>query len=222
MSDKPKSAFDNIAAGIDPSTGQTVAVNPSVPKASAVPAIPAALDNNLLGQFVTLLIAKEAREASEAAAQEERRKTIQRQRDRNAKDQDSKVLLKQARCKHLKGGRRGPKTQNKDYAVYQFQFIDFSEYIRCRICGMKWYNQDTSEYLVRPDKNGKLRKIGNHTHKGWREAVEMCEASTDTMSTSERIPNVRPNATNLDASGQQFETRLVDKDTGELIEGVAL
>lgn len=187
-----------------------------------LPAQQAPLDNNVLGQLLQYLILKEGREAAAAQQAEERRKQIQKQRDRNAKDQDSKILLKQARCKHLKGGRKGPKTQNKDHAVYQFQFIDFSTYIRCRICGMKWFPKDTMEYLVRLDKTGKERKISNHTHKGWREALEMCDASTDTMATSERIPNVAPNATNIDAAGMEVETRFKDKDTGELIEGVTI
>lgn len=187
----------------------------------AVPA-PVAFDQNALGQLLQYLILKEGREAAAAQAQEERRKQIQKQRDRNAKDQDSKILLKQARCKHLKGGRKGPKTQNKDHAVYQFQFIDFSTYIRCRICGMKWFPKDTMDYLVRLDKSGKERKISNHTHKGWREALEMCDASTDTMATSERIPNVAPNATNIDAAGMAVDTRFVDKDTNEVLEGVVI
>jgi len=187
----------------------------------AVPAIPA-FDQNALGQLLQYLILKEGREAAAAQAQEDRRKQIQKQRDRNAKDQDSKILLKQARCKHLKGGRKGPKTQNKDHAVYQFQFIDFSTYIRCRICGMKWFPKDTTEYLVRLDKSGKERKISNHTHKGWREAQEMCDASTDTMATSERLPNVAPNANNLDAAGLEVQTRFVDKETNEVLEGIVL
>ena len=175
-----------------------------------------------LGLLLKYLIMKEGREAADAARQEERRKQIQKQRDRNSKEQDSKILLKQARCKHLKGGRKGPKTQNRDHAVYQFQFIDFSTYIRCRICGMKWFPKDTMDYLVRIDKYGKERKISNHTHKGWREALDMCDASTDTMATSERIPQVAPNATNTDAAGLGIDTRLKDAVTGELLEGIAL
>lgn len=188
---------------------------------NSTPAAPA-FDQNALGQLLQYLILKEGREAAAAQAAEERRKQIQKQRDRNAKDQDSKILLKQARCKHLKGGRKGPKTQNKDHAVYQFQFIDFSTYIRCRICGMKWFPKDTADYLVRLDKSGKERKISNHTHKGWREALDMCDASTDTMATSERIPNVAPNATNIDAAGLAVETRFVDQETKETLEGIVL
>ncbi len=231
---KPKSAFDLIAEGVKPEVDDAnvasfVPGNLPAPATagalqghSVAPSAIAGVDSGVLGKLIQYLILKEGREAATAAQAEERRKQIQRQRDRNAKDQDSKILLKQARCRHLKGGRRGPKTQNKDYAVYQFQFIDFTSYIRCRICGMKWYEEDTVEHLVRVDKTGKKRKISNHTKIGWREANGMCDASTDTLSTSERIPNVRPNATNLDITGQQFETRLVDKDTGEVIEGVQL
>lgn len=183
-------------------------------------AAPAAFDQNALGQLLQYLILKEGREAATAQQNEERRKQIQKQRDRNAKDQDSKILLKQARCKHLKGGKRGPKTQNKDYAVYQHRFIAFTQYIRCRICGMRWYEKDTQDYLLRLDKNGVERKISNHTHKGWREAVEMTDASTDTPSASESLPNIAPNATNLDSAGLQFENRFRDTVTGEIIEGV--
>lgn len=189
---------------------------------SPVPGAAPVFDQNALGQLLQYLILKEGREAAAAQAQEERRKQIQKQRDRNSKDQDSKILLKQARCKHLKGGRKGPKTQNKDHAVYQFQFIDFSTYIRCRICGMKWFPKDTQDYLVRLDKQGKERKISNHTHKGWREALDMCDASTDTMATSERIPQVAPNANNLDAAGLAFENRFVDQETKEVVEGVVI
>lgn len=87
---------------------------------------------------------------------------------------------------------------------------------------MKWFPKDTAEYLVREDNNGKERKISNHTHKGWRDAVDMCDASTDTQSASESIPNAAPNATNLDAAGLEFQNRFVDKETGEAIEGVVL
>jgi hypothetical protein len=227
MSEKPRSAFDDGFEGgesnptIKAKAPQAAPVAQAAIAGTAAPAV-ATFDGNVLGQLLQYLILKEGREAAASEQAEERRKQIQRQRDRNAKDMDSKILLKQAKCKHLKGGKRGPKSQNKDYAVYQHRFIAFTTYIRCRICGMKWFPTDTAEYLLRLDKHGKEHKISNHTHKGWREAVEMCEASTDTQSASESIPNAAPNARNLDAAGLAFENRLIDKDTGETIEGVAL
>src|SRR5579859_7315935 len=195
MSDvkKPKSVFDQLSEGAIPAV-DGVQEAPATQAVIAGQPAPAAVDPGVLGQLLQYLILKEGREAQAAQHAQDRLNTIQKQRDRNSKDQDSKALLKQARCKHLKGGKRGPKTQNKDYAVYQHRFIAFTTYIRCRICGMKWYPLDTDEYLVRQDKNGRERKINNHTHKGWREAVDMCDASTDTQSASESIQNAAPNA----------------------------
>ena len=205
---KPKSVFDQLSEGTIPET------DVSTPAAAPV-AVPqtAGLDNTLLAQFVALLLAKEGRLAAEAQADVDRRKAIQKQRDRNAKDQDSKLLVKQARCKHLKGGKRGPKTQNKDYAVYQHRFITFIEYIRCRICGMRWFPEDTAEYLKR---NGK--RISNHTKIGWREAVAMTDASTDTASASEALPNISPQAAGnyRDAAGLPVTPRFVDEDGNEV------
>ena len=211
---KPKSVFDQLGEGVPPETevAQTVQQSASV----------GGIDAGVLGQLLQYLILKEGREAQTAQLVQEREKARAIQRDRNAKDQDSKILLKQARCKHLKGGKKGPKTQNKDYAVYQHRFIAFTTYIRCRICGMKWFPKDTVEHLVREDKQGRERKISNHTKIGWREAVNMTDASTDTQSASESIPNVAPNATNVDQYGAEFTSRFVDKETGETIEGVQI
>jgi hypothetical protein len=50
----------------------------------------------------------------------------------------------------------------------------------------------------------------------------MTDASTDTQSASESIPNVAPNATNVDQYGAEFTSRFVDKETGETIEGVQI
>jgi len=215
MSDvkKPKSVFDQLAEGTAPTTEAT-----AVPVAPAPVAAPTGVDSNVLAQLLNYLILKEGREAAAAEEQLVREKARQKQRDRNAKDQDAKSLVKQARCKHLKGGKKGPKTQNKDYAVYQHVFIAFTTYIRCRICGMKWFPQDTIDYLMR---NGK--KISNHTKIGWREAVAMTDASTDTMSKSEAIPNANPTgaAQFTDAFGNTTNNRVTDLE-GNLVDNVEL
>lgn len=224
---KPKSVAEILAAGGNPSVEETV-VDSNIEEVASeaapgfqgqqptlAPTTP--FDQNALSQLLQYLILKEGREAAAAQQLEDRYKAIKKQRDRNAKDQDSKVLLKQARCRHLKGGKRGPKTQNRDYAVYKFRFIDFSMYIRCRICGMRWFPKDTVEYLYR---NG--HKISNHTHKGWRDAIDMTEASTDTEGASEAIPNVTPQAQYQDSAGLAVSPRVIDIDTGKLAEGVVL
>jgi hypothetical protein len=230
MANKPKSPFDDDFDGSADSSQQTSSqpvvpvVQPPMTQAPAPAAAnpPLQLGSDAVSQLLQYLIMKEGREAKAAQESEERRKSITAQRERNAKDQDSKRLLKQARCKHLKGGKRGPKGQHKDYAVYQHRFIAFNDCIRCRVCGMQWLREDTVDYLVRTDKRGKKVKIANHTHKGWREAMEMCDQSTDTMSASESLPNVAPNATYVDAAGLPVQGQIRDKDTGELIEGVSI
>lgn len=213
---KPESVFDQLSAGKTPVVGA-----PSTPNnKEAAETLTQGLDNNLLGQLVGLMVLEQQERLKVAKAAQTREDARTAQRNRNAKDQDSKLLLKQAKCKHLKGGKRGPKTQSKDYAVYQHRFINFIQYIRCAICGMKWFMEDTVEYLVR-----KGHKISNHTKIGWREACGMMEGSTNTMSASEALPHAIGGAAAsqayTDASGLAVSPRIVDLD-GNAVEGVEL
>jgi hypothetical protein len=215
---KPESVFDQLGKGQVPGTAA-----PSNPVTrDAAEALTNSLDNNLLAQLVSLMVLEQQERLSTAKNVKQREDARAAQRNRNAKDQDSKLLLKQAKCKHLKGGKKGPKTQNKDYAVYQHRFISFLQYIRCCICGMRWYMEDTKEYLLR-----KGRKISNHTKIGWREACDMMEGSTNTMSASEALPSAiggaaANNAQNyVDAAGLPVSPRVVDLD-GKQVDDVEL
>ncbi len=216
---KPESVFETLAAGKNPSTNVTAAPSTTANKEVAE-TLTQGLDNNLLGQLVRLMVLEQQERLKIAQNVQIRENARTAQRDRNAKDQDSKLLLKQARCKHLKGGKKGPKTQNKDYAVYQHRFITFIEYIRCAICGMKWYMDDTVEYLVR-----KGRKISNHTKIGWREANGLMEGSTNTMSASEAIPHAMGGAAAAqaytDSAGLRVSPRIVDLE-GNVVDNVEL
>lgn len=216
---KPESVFDQLAAGKAPSANATPA-SPTPDNKEAAEALTQGLDNNLLGQLVKLMVLEQQERLTASKNIQAREDARSAQRNRNAKDQDSKLLLKQAKCKHLKGGKRGPKTQNKDYAVYQHRFINFVEYIRCAICGMKWFMQDTVEYLVR-----KGHKISNHTKIGWREAVGMMEGSTNTMSASEALPSAIGGAAAAqaytDAAGLKVSPRIVDLE-GKQVNDVEL
>jgi len=219
---KPESVFDQLSAGKAPA----VVAGPATPTATlskeTSEALTQGLDNNLLGQLVRLMVLEQQERLQVASNLQARESARAAQRTRNAKDQDSKLLLKQAKCKHLKGGKKGPKTQNKDYAVYQHVFIDFTTYIRCRICGMRWFMQDTVEYLFR-----KGRKISNHTKIGWREAVNMCDSSTDTISKSEQMPSAIGGAaagnaqSYVDSAGLAVSPRIVDLD-GNQVDNVEL
>jgi hypothetical protein len=210
--EKPKSVFDQLSEGKTPGSVS--------PAKEAAEALTAGLDNNLLGQLVQLMVLEQQERLKAAQGLQLREKARSAQRERNARDQDSKLLVKQAKCKHLKGGKKGPKTQNKDYAVYQHRFINFLMYIRCAICGMKWFPEDTMEYLLR-----KGRKINNHTKIGWREAANMMEGSTNTMSASESLPSAIGGAAAsqayVDAVGLPVSPRIVDLE-GNPVEGVEL
>lgn len=215
---KPESVFDQLGKGQAPGASA-----PSTPETrDAAATLSNGLDNNLLGQLVSLMVLEQQERLKLAANSQKREDARSAQRDRNSKDQDSKILLKHAKCKHLKGGKRGPKTQNKDYAVYQHRFIAFVEYIRCAICGMKWFREDTVEYLVRAG-----HKISNHTKIGWREACAMMDGSTNTMSASEALPSAiagagANNAQNyVDAAGLVVTPRIVDLE-GNAVSDVVL
>jgi hypothetical protein len=217
---KPKSVAEMLAEGQNPS-GETVFAPVDTPK-QAAEALTNELDNVTLKQLVSLMVLEQKGRLKKANDDEMREKARSAQRERNSKDQDSKALLKQAKCKHRKGGKRGPKTQNVDYAVSQHRFITFVQYIRCLICGMRWYPEDTIEYLLR-----KGHKISNHTKIGWREACDMMNASTNTMSASESIPTAIGGAgANLvrgytDAAGLPVVPRITDVD-GNVVQNVEI
>jgi hypothetical protein len=143
--------------------------------------------NNALGMkqeqvdlLLRILLAKEAKAASEENDKAEAEKQKHIQRLKNAAGRFKKLLIKQARCTHLKGGKHRRNTQAKDYAVYYHTYINSVPAIRCFVCRMTWYLKDTKEFLFRNDK-----KVPNHTKLGWNEAREMLGTSTNTPSCSE-------------------------------------
>ncbi len=215
---KPLSIAEQLERGLNPSDLVNAAT--PAPAATSAPAIASApaSDNDTASvtQLLRLLMAKELREEQTLQAERQREENRAKQREKNAKGQDTKVLLKQARCKHLKGGKKGPKNQNKDYALFSHTFIDASSFVKCNICGMKWRPGDTVDYLVR---NGK--KISNHTHMGYNEvALLLSDSSTNTASSSEV-----PAAMMAKLTPQQIGTavlqdlRIIDLDTGKPVVG---
>lgn len=186
------------------------AVHPAPPKASG----------KTLEELVAVMLRREGREALEEENRLITQQTKQKQREHNAKDHDSKILLKQARCKHLKGGKTRIKTQQIDYAVAAHVFVNAVVYIRCLVCGARWYREDTSEYLVR-----RGHKISNHTHIGWREAVQMTLQSSNTQTKSEMIAFAHGTqetpSNRLDSTGLPVNLQFVDLE-GKPVEGVEL
>jgi len=137
-------------------------------------------DPSAVNQLLVAILAREARAAAKEESDEAAKLIRSKKRDENSKHTTLADMAKQARCKHLKGGRRGPKAGVKDYAVGIHTFIDQSTIIKCHLCGMKWRRDDTVEYLYR-----KGKKIRNHTRIGWEEASAMVAQSTNTQTSSE-------------------------------------
>lgn len=144
-------------------------------------------DPSAINQLLTVILMREARLAAKEEAAEAARKLRSDKLDQNAKHGQESDLLKQARCKHMKGGRRGPKAGIKDHTVYPHTFINGETVIRCTTCSMRWKKDDTVEYLLRSGK-----KIKNHTRIGWHEAAAMVGQSTNTASSSEIPLDAKP------------------------------
>jgi hypothetical protein len=206
---KPKSVFEEIENGTisgSGTPGDTVA--PAASPLAALSALPQANLNdgtvNLLVQVLTLMAQKESRTL--AQEEQERKNNAQRdaQRVKNAQGQEYERISKQAKCRHRKGG-TGVKDTKIDFCVGTHTYPDNTCIITCLLCKAKWRNGDTREYFLR-----KGRKIANHTHVGWQEAVDMYNNSSNSASKSEIDPNIlRPNAATTAKSGT------VDPRTGD-------
>lgn len=144
-------------------------------------------DAKTLQMLVQLLLAERQEnlieKQSKLAHYQEREKQRRINAEFNAQEKQQSYTL----CTHKKGGRSGPKSPKVDYAVYFHTFVDGNSYIRCQICGMKWKNTDTTEFLIR-----RGRKIPNYTGKGWKEAHDMLSQSTNTPTSSEVMINTSP------------------------------
>jgi hypothetical protein len=144
------------------------------PKSSAV-----SEEQAILRTLVQLMVEERQEALNERKAKLESFREKERQRQINAEYQRKENERKQELCTHKKGGKglKGPKV---DYALGFHTFSDASSYIRCLICGAKWKNQDTDEYLVR-----RGERIPNPTGIGWKRAYAMLGESSNTPTSSE-------------------------------------
>lgn len=227
---KPQSVSDLLEQGHKPdaSAAAGVAASAALPAAAlnapqaAAPAL-AGIDAGLLGQLVSLMVAERAEALKTTQELKQRIAAVEKQRSRNSREQDAKRIAKQATCRHLKGvGKHSPKgtAQRIDYAVYLHRFVDFSERIQCRICAAKWRKGDTADYFLRGG-----RQIPNHTHIGWREAMQMVDQSSDTFTAGEAVV-LREGAAEraavyTDKDGNKVTSTMVDKE-GKLVENFEL
>jgi len=141
-------------------------------------------DTQLLLKLVQLLMEDKQIEAEERkakrASQELRDKSNRSLAEYNEKVEQNKQRI----CTHLKNQpsklyKSAPSIRT-DYAVSHHTFPDGNTYIRCLICGAKWHKGDTVQLKW---KDGK--QVENWTGIGWKEAVQMVAASTNTATASE-------------------------------------
>ena len=135
--------------------------------------------------LLTLMATKEARIAEDEQNKETARLARNAQREKSSKAHVEKQLVKQARCRHLKGGKLGPLGGVPNYNVTMHTFIQNIVVGKCNNCGMKWQPGDTPEFLFRLDGKGVKRRIANHTKQGWTEFQAMQIQSTNTPTSSE-------------------------------------
>lgn len=137
-----------------------------------------------LAQMTKLLQIQAVREVRLAKKEEEDLEKVEakrHQREVASRSTIKAVIEQQKNCDHLKGGRNRSQTkQNPNYNISYHSFIDGTRRIRCHNCGMKWFKDDTREFLIR---NGK--KIPNHTGLGWNDALFMQRNTSNTLSASE-------------------------------------
>ena len=132
--------------------------------------------------MLEILIAREAKVAQKELDLEEKIKVRDEIRRRESETYTVGMINTQATCKHLKGSGTRRRNQQRDPNVFFHTFQDGTRMVKCNSCRMKWFPQDTRDFLTR---NGSA--IPNWTHLGWKDAVELCEDSSNRPSSSERF-----------------------------------
>ncbi len=147
---------------------------------------PAGLNASQADLLLKVMFEREARLAREEAAIQTARAAKEKQREKNQSQHADKDLIRQARCLHLKGGKKRLGNR-KDPNLVIHTYIDAVSVIKCATCGMRWKVRDTVDFLFRDG-----QKIKNHTKMGWAEARAMLEESTNTPTSSEIPLQTRP------------------------------
>jgi hypothetical protein len=237
MSDKPKSVFEEMAEGTFAVTTpaaatpvaqqQKQAAKPVVhtvkaePGATPAPAaqVPGYVPMDAFMKFVELLTAREAREEAKLQVELQGNQAREKQRNRNSANQGLKLIKKQARCRHRKGAKNDPRV---DYNVGMHTLPTGEAYIKCLTCRMRWLEGDTAEFLYRGPKHS---EIPNHTKKGWYEACQMVESSTNRPSMSEIPITSRTSGIGTRHAQIQHESEVdaaVRDSSGELAEAIQI
>jgi hypothetical protein len=160
--------------------------------------------NNTMERMLELQLKREEREAKEQARADAERAEIASARqakidNRVKKDRDAlaKKFRVQVNCTHEKGKAGIPRTDGaKFYNIYAHRFPGGQICIACRNqCGMRWWQGDTREWLIRDGK-----RVKNHTGKSFADMWKLLP--NDAFSSSE-VAMKDPTLENL---GEEVET----------------
>ena len=154
-------------------------------KVQSKPVTPSQLDALMatvavLAEQVKISSAREMRLNAAEEQLEAQRLAKRKQYANQGKEDDKNRLTRQARCKHLKGGKNRRANAMEDFCLNLHTYPSGESIIRCMVCSMKWRITDTKEVVVR---EGMVYK--NHTGIGWSEALSMVQKSTNVRSSSE-------------------------------------
>lgn len=141
--------------------------------------VPASTQNKL-ELLLELMLKKEETSLVKEQADRDRSLLIAAQREKTQSHAAYKIIMLQASCKHLKGGKRLKADSKIDYNVSLHVFPDGVWQIKCHTCSARWRKQDTPDFFVRSGK-----KVPNHTRMGWEQAMRFVDQSTNTFSSSE-------------------------------------
>lgn len=143
-------------------------------------------DAATLHLLVQLLLAERQEALLDRQAKATAHQEKEKQRKINAEYNEAEKIQSQTLCSHKKN-QKGVKGPRVDYAISFHTFTSAESYIRCLICGMKWKNKDTDEFLTR-----RGVQVKNHTGIGWKAAYKMLGESSNTATSSEVQLNTSP------------------------------
>src|SRR5258708_18051147 len=158
----------------------------ATPAPAAAAKVPVAAEDGL-GLLLELLLGRESTALEKEPSEKKHRQARAEAAEATEKQNLYNLLKLQAKCTHMKGkGKRTGRLEAQyadklnDPNVSMHTFIDGKAVIKCLSCGAKWKQDDTREYLVRDGK-----KIPNVTRKGWEEALQLVQISTNQPSSGE-------------------------------------
>jgi hypothetical protein len=128
-------------------------------------------------------LARWEREESERFAKEQNRKDLRKREDDKNISLRQARLNKQARCNHRQGQLAQRDTGLPKYALFCHRLPNGEWFVGCIAgCGMKWYQNDTREWLEPSPARGNKTRIPNHTGKAFTDMYALLPPDSTSLS----------------------------------------